>query len=195
MSEPVFFATPAELRAWFTKHHVTAKELSIGFYRRSSGQPSITWPESVDQALCFGWIDGVRHRIDGDRYRIRFTPRRRNSIWSVVNVRRVEALTRSGSMRPAGRAAFEARNVDRSGVYSFEQQKLLVLPAAFARRLKSNRKAHVYFAAQPPWYRRACTHWIVSAKKPETQAKRLATLIECSAAGRTIAPLTRRTPG
>lgn len=191
MADPLFFATPAELRRWFEKNHATAKEASIGYYKRDSGVPSITWPESVDQALCFGWIDGVRNGIDDKRYRIRFTPRKTTSIWSTINIGRVKELTKLGLMKPAGLAAFEARSEKKSGVYSFEQAEASKLPAAFAKQLKANPKASAFFEAQPPWYQRSVTHWIVSAKKDETKEKRLADLIACSAAGRTVAPFTR----
>src|SRR5258708_35999652 len=121
---PHFFATPADFRKWLAKNHSSASELLVGFYKKDSGKPSITWPESVDQALCFGWIDGVRRRIDDVSYSIRFTPRKPRSVWSAVNIKRVEELSRQGLMRPAGVKAFEARQEERSGIYSFEQQNI-----------------------------------------------------------------------
>ena len=127
--EPTFFATPEDFRAWLEAHHDTATELLVGFHKKGSGRPSITWPESVDQALCFGWIDGVRRRIDDDSYSIRFTPRKQRSNWSVVNVRRVGELTELGLMRPAGLAAFERRSDDRTAIYAYEQRKAAKLDA------------------------------------------------------------------
>jgi uncharacterized protein YdeI (YjbR/CyaY-like superfamily) len=189
--QPTFFATPDDWRAWLARHHATTPELWVGFYKKGTGRPSITWPESVDQALCFGWIDGLRRRLDEDRYVIRFTPRRTRSIWSSVNLARVKELTRLGLMHPAGLAAHAARDPARSSLYSFEQRTAAKLPAAFARRLKANRRAWTWFQAQPPWYRRTAIWWIVSAKKEETRERRLATLIEDSAAGRPIKSLAR----
>lgn len=163
----------------------------MGFHKRGSGRPSITWPESVDEALCYGWIDGVRKRLDETRYVIRFTPRRKGSVWSSVNLARVRELTRAGLMRPAGLAAHEGRTAAKSGIYSYEQRKTAKLPAVMERRLRGNRKAWTFFKQQAPWYRRVATWWIVSAKREATRERRLAALIEDSAAGRTIKPLTR----
>jgi uncharacterized protein YdeI (YjbR/CyaY-like superfamily) len=145
----------------------------------------------VDQALCFGWIDGVRKRLDETSYVIRFTPRRKGSVWSTVNLARVQELTRLGLMRPAGLAAHEARMAARSGLYSYEQRKSATLPETMRRRLKRNRKAWAFFKQQSAWYRQAAGWWIVSGKKPETRERRLAALIKDSAVGRTIKPLTR----
>lgn len=189
--EPKFFATPAEWRAWLEKHHNREQELLVGFYKRGSGKPSITWPESVDAALCFGWIDGVRHRIDDVSYSIRFTPRKPRSIWSTVNTRRAAELISQGLMHPSGLKAFEARDEKRSGVYSFERQHIAFDPAQ-EKQFRANKDAWNFFKAKPPWYRRAATAWVVSAKRPETRSKRLAILIKDSEQRRTIAPLTRR---
>jgi len=189
--KPTFFATPAEFRAWFERHHATSRELLVGFYKRGSGKPSITWPESVDQALCFGWIDGVRRSIDETSYTIRFTPRKASSNWSTINVNRVKELTASGLMRPAGLEAFRRRSEKKSGVYSYEQRAAAKLSRADQGRLKANKKAWAFFQDQPPWYRRTAAYWIISAKKEETRQKRLETLIADSASGRTIGPLTR----
>lgn len=189
--KPTFFATPAELRAWFEKHHDTAKELWVGFYKKGSGRSGITWPESVDEALCFGWIDGVRKSIDDSSYTNRFTPRTRRSNWSAVNIGRVEELKRAGRMRPAGLAAFERRSEDRSGVYSYEQRHKAKLDRAQEKRFRENRKAWDFFKAQPGWYRTTAIWWVVSAKKEETRLRRLATLIEDSAHGRMIRQLRR----
>ena len=189
--EPQFFETPSEFRAWLEEHHEGANELWVGFYKKGSGRPSITWPESVDEALCFGWIDGLRRSIDDERYVIRFTPRKSRSTWSLVNIRRVEELSRLGRMRPAGLRAFEARREKASGTYSYEQRYAATLDPDGEKRFRANRRAWDFFQAQSPSYRRAATWWVVSAKKEETRRKRLATLIEDSAAGRTVKPLTR----
>jgi len=189
--KPRFFRTPSEFRAWLEKHHEGTPELLVGFYKKASGKPSITWPEAVDQALCFGWIDGVRKGIDDVSYTIRFTPRRPRSVWSSVNVKRAGELTELGLMRPAGLAAFDQRAPDRSGIYSYEQRKDARLDRADQRRFRTNQKAWAFFEAQPAWYRRTAIWWVVSAKREETRAKRLATLIEDSEHKRTIRQLTR----
>lgn len=190
--EPTYFATPDAFRAWLEANHAKETELLVGFYKTATGRPSITWPESVDEALCFGWIDGVRRSLGTDAYSIRFTPRRPTSIWSAVNVAKVAMLTKQGRMQPAGLRAFEARKAARTGVYSFERKEAAQLAPAEERALRGNRKAAAFFDAQPPWYRRAALHWVVSAKRDETRARRLQQLIADSAAGRTIPPLTRR---
>ena len=189
---PVFFTTPEEFRAWLDEHHARAAEVWVGFYKVGSGRPSITWPEAVDQALCFGWIDGVRKGIDADSYANRFTPRRARSIWSAVNIKRAQELIDAGLMRPSGLEAFEKRSEARSGVYSHEQRDGVTLGDDFERRFRANEAAWDFFQAQPAWYRKAAIWWVVSAKKDETKRKRLATLIEDSAHGRTVPPLTRR---
>jgi uncharacterized protein YdeI (YjbR/CyaY-like superfamily) len=189
--EPVFFATPAEFRAWLEENHATLRELRVGYYKVASGEPSLTWPESVDQALCFGWIDGVRHRLSDEAYAIRFTPRKPTSIWSAINVARVAELTKGGLMRPAGMRAFAARTAERTGIYSFERNEAAKLSKAQEKLLRDNRKAAAFFDAQPPWYRRTATHWVISAKQEGTRARRLAQLIEDSAAGRAIRSLRR----
>jgi uncharacterized protein YdeI (YjbR/CyaY-like superfamily) len=193
--EPVYFATPAELRAWFEQHHETVDELIVGYLKRATGRPSITWSESVDQALCFGWIDGIRRRVDDERYQIRFTPRRPGSIWSAVNIAKVAELTERGLMRPAGLRAFESRRDDRSAIYTYEQRQTAKLDPAQLDRLRANPQAWAWFSAQPPWYRRAATHWVVSAKREQTRDSRLTKLIEASMAGRTVPPLSRPTGG
>jgi uncharacterized protein YdeI (YjbR/CyaY-like superfamily) len=189
---PTFFETPEQFRAWLEEHHENESELLVGFYRKGSGRPSITWPESVDEALCFGWIDGIRRGIDQDSYSIRFTPRKPTSNWSSVNIARVGELEKEGRMRPAGRAAFERRSAARSGIYSYEQRQAATLDADQQREFESeNADAWAFFSSQPPGYRRTAIHWVVNAKRPETRAKRLATLIEDSAAGRRLRHLTR----
>jgi uncharacterized protein YdeI (YjbR/CyaY-like superfamily) len=193
--EPTFFATPDEFRAWLEEHHATETELLVGFHKKGSGRASITWPESVDQALCFGWIDGVRRRIDDGSYSIRFTPRKQRSTWSAINVKRVAELTELGLMRPAGLAAFERRSDDRTGIYAHERRKAAKLEPAMEKRFKQDKRAWAWFEAQPPSYRRTAAHWVISAKKPETRERRLERLIADSGAGRTVPPLTRPTPG
>ncbi|HVE78212.1 MAG TPA: YdeI/OmpD-associated family protein [Gemmatimonadaceae bacterium] len=181
-----FFADPAAWRRWLERHHATDTELWVGFYKKATGRPSITWPESVDGALCFGWIDGVRKSIDESSYRIRFTPRRPRSIWSAVNLRRVQALIEAGLVAPAGMRAFEARDPKRSGLYSFEQRKEAALAPADEARFRANAGAWKFFQARPPGYRRMATWWVVSAKREATRQRRLAALIEDSARGRAI---------
>ena len=183
--KPRYFKTPADFRAWLEKHHSSAAELLVGFYKRDSRKPSITWPESVDEALCFGWIDGIRRRIDDERYSIRFTPRRRGSIWSVVNTKRFAALSRGGRIADAGRAAFEGRDPERTKLYSFERETA-TLPAEYERQLRANAKAAAYFAAAPPHYRKLAAHWVTAAKHEETRQRRLAELIDSSAKGEKI---------
>jgi uncharacterized protein YdeI (YjbR/CyaY-like superfamily) len=189
--EPTFFAAPSALRAWLEEHHDRAREVWVGFYKKGSGKPSITWPEAVDEALCFGWIDGVRKGIDDVSYTIRFTPRKARSIWSAVNVKRAEELTRLGLMRPAGLGAFEARAAEKSGIYAYEQRDAAELGEEYERRIRDNRAARDFFQAQAASYRRTAIWWVISAKREETRLKRLATLIDDSAHGRTIRPLTR----
>ena len=182
---PKFFKTPSAFHKWLAANHATSKELWVGFYKKGSGKPSITWPESVDEALCFGWIDGVRKRIDEQSYMIRFSPRRSNSIWSAVNIRNVEKLIKEKRMQPAGLKAFAARREYRSGIYSYEQRSPeLVEP--YAGKLRRNKTAWKFFQAQPPSYRRMMNWFIVSAKQEETRLKRLDKLIEASAEGRRL---------
>jgi uncharacterized protein YdeI (YjbR/CyaY-like superfamily) len=191
LTDPTFFPSAAEWRAWLEQNHGQTQELWVGFYKRGSGKPSITWPESVDEALCFGWIDGVRKGIDESSYVIRFTPRRSRSIWSAVNIKRAKELIASGRMQPAGLRAFEERRDERSAVYSYEQRHGAALDGSYEQQLRANEAAWRFFQAQPPSYQRAAVWWIVSAKQEKTRLKRLATLIEDSANGRTVGPLTR----
>jgi uncharacterized protein YdeI (YjbR/CyaY-like superfamily) len=189
VSEPIFFTSPGEFRAWLEANHDRRDELIVGFYKKASGKPSMTWPEAVDQALCFGWIDGVRRSHGDDAYTNRFTPRRRGSNWSAINIKRVGELIEAGQMTPAGMKAFEARTEAR---YSYEQERAAAaLDAGQEREFRANPAAWEWFEARPPGYRRSAIHWVVSAKRPETRARRLATLIEDSAAGRAIGPLRR----
>ena len=189
--EPIFFETPASFRAWLEEHHAAETELLVGFHKKGSGRPSLTWPESVDQALCFGWIDGVRRGIDEHSYTIRFTPRKARSTWSSVNIKRAKELVEEGLMRPAGLAAFQRRSDERSGIYAYEQREQAKLDPAAEKEFRADRKAWAFFSEQAPSYRRTATYWVISAKKEETRRKRLRTLIEDSAAGRTLAHLTR----
>lgn len=193
MVEAKFFPTPAAFRAWFEENHEMAKELVVGFHKKASGKKSITWPESVDEALCFGWIDGIRHSLGDHAYTIRFTPRKPTGNWSAINLARVAELTKLGPMRPAGLRAFEARKPQKTGIYAFERNKAATLTKAQEKRLRANRKAAAFFDAQPPWYRRTVIHWVISAKREETRERRLSILIRDSAAGRTVPPLTRPT--
>lgn len=181
--KPTFFAKPAQFRAWLAKHHKTAGELLVGFYKKDSGKPSITWPESVDQALCVGWIDGVRRRVDEEAYTIRFTPRRQGSIWSAVNIKRVRELSEAGLMRPAGLAAFEKRDEKKSAIYSYEQRNTTEFDPAYEKKYRANKKAWAFFAAQPPWYQRVVRYRVMSAKNEETRLRRLEDFIGRSAKG------------
>ena len=189
---PTFFETPVEFRAWLAAHHQTARELWVGFYKKGSGRPGITWPESVDEALCFGWIDGVRKSIDEASYMIRFTPRAARSTWSAVNIRRVAELTAQGRMELAGLQAFEKRTESKSRIYAYEQGKEAGLDEASEREFCRHPKAWKFFQAQPPWYRRTASWWVMSAKKDETRQKRLATLIADSEGRRSIRQLNRK---
>jgi uncharacterized protein YdeI (YjbR/CyaY-like superfamily) len=189
--KPVFFATAEELGAWLEEHHETAAELWVGFYKKGSGRPSVTWPESVEQALRFGWIDGVRRSLGDDSYANRFTPRRPTSNWSAINVAKVEELKARGLMAPAGLRAYEARTPERTGVYSFERADAAVLPPEFERRLRANAAASEWFEARPAGYRKSAIHWVTSAKREDTRMRRLQQLIDCSAEGRAVPPLTR----
>jgi len=183
--KPEFFRTPADFRSWLEKNHATTAELWVGFYKKDSGKPSITWPESVDQALCFGWIDGIRQRVDGISYQIRFTPRRRGSIWSAINIKRAKGLVRQKQMRPAGLTAFAARIENKSGIYSYEQRST-ELSQPYANLLKKNKAAWNFFEKQPPSYRKMVGWWIISAKKEETRMARLAKLISESTKGKRL---------
>lgn len=187
--KPTFFETPDDFRRWLERNHDKATELLVGFYKRGSGRPSITWPESVDQALCFGWIDGVRKRIDDVSYTIRFTPRKKSSNWSAINIRRVGELTKLGLMQPSGLRAFEQRTAAKSAIYEYENAPKQ-LPPADEKKFRANRKAWAYFTSQAPSYQRVAIHWVVSAKREETRARRLALLIEDSANGRRLAAYT-----
>jgi len=190
VSEPIFFASAAEWRAWLEAHHATETEVWVGMWRKALGK-GMTWPEAVDEALCFGWIDGVAKRVDDERRMQRFTPRKATSNWSLVNVGKVEALRAAGKMQPAGEAAFARRRTDKTGVYSFEQRDQAAFTPEQLAQFEADPAAWAYWQARSPSYRRTATWWVVSAKREETRARRLATLIADSAAGVDIKPLRR----
>ena len=190
--DPIFFETPAAFRRWLRAHHADTTELLVGFHKTGSGKPSLTWPEAVDEALCFGWIDGVRKGLDATSYVNRFTPRRPRSNWSARNIARVEELTRLGRMQPAGVEAFARRSDDRSRVYTYEQGEPSRLARDYERRFRTDRKAWEHFQSQAPWFRRASVGWVMSAKREETRLRRLAKLIDDSKNGNPIPPLARR---
>ena len=183
-----FFATPEELRDWFDANHETAVELWLGYYRKSTGRPSVDWSQAVDEALCVGWIDGVRRSVDDTSHVQRFTPRRKGSTWSAINVAKVASLTKAGRMRPAGLAAFEARTAANTAIYSYERAAAAFSPDEEAR-LRADPAAWADWEARPPSYRRAVTHWVTSAKGAATRERRLAALIADSAAGRKVGPM------
>ena len=189
--EPIYFPSAAAFRDWLEVHHETEKEVLVGFYKKGTGRPTMTWSESVDEALCFGWIDGVRRSVDEERYTIRFTPRKPGSVWSKVNVAKAEELIRQGRMRPAGLKAFENRKDERSGIYSFEQDSPPALTEEMLSRLRADERAWRFWESQPPSYRKAATWWVVSAKREETRLRRFETLLADSAAGRKIGPMRR----
>ena len=191
--KPRFFSTPADLKTWFEKNHESEAELLVGYYKKGSGKRSVTWPESVDEALCVGWIDGIRKSLDEERYTIRFTPRKPRSIWSTINVARARALEKEGRLKPAGRKAFAAREENRSGIYSYEQRRDR-LGEPYGSLLRENAAASKFFEEQPQSYRRAAVWWVVSAKKEETRKIRLGRLIAHSARGRRIPQFTRLVP-
>jgi uncharacterized protein YdeI (YjbR/CyaY-like superfamily) len=185
----VYFSSPDEYRDWLEKNHALEMELWLGFYKTSSKRRGITYSQALDEALCFGWIDGVRYSVDAESYKIRFTPRKPKSIWSRVNVRRVEALKTAKKMAEAGLKAFKAREKHRTGIYAFEQKRP-GLSAKYKKLLRANKRAWEFFAKQAPWYQRTAGYWVSSAKQEETRARRLAKLMEVSAAGRRLDQLT-----
>jgi uncharacterized protein YdeI (YjbR/CyaY-like superfamily) len=184
MAEPVYFTSEAEFRQWLQDNHSSADELLVGFWKKASGKPSIDWPQARDQALCFGWIDGIRKSLGEDAYTIRFTPRRRGSIWSKVNGDRFEALKDAGLLTPAGQRAYD-ENKHRTGVYSYEKP-LASLAADEEKLLRENREAWSDWEKRPPGYRKTVLGWIAAAKRPETRAKRLRELIKFSSIGKRL---------
>ena len=186
--KPIFFTSPKEFRKWLVKHHRSETELYVGFYKKHTGKPSMTWSESVDQALCFGWIDGIRKGIDEESYCNRFTPRKAKSNWSAVNIRKIEELTKLGLMQPAGLAAFSLREEKRSEIYTYER-KAHELSPEFLKKFKANKKAWTYFQEMAPWYKKHAIDWVMRAVREETSLRRLTTLIKDSEEGRKIRPL------
>ncbi len=184
-----FFKTQDAFRKWLEKNHNKKDELWLGYYKKSSGKESITYKQAVDEALCFGWIDGIVKGIDEEKYCQRYTPRRLKSIWSAVNIKKIAELTKAGRMHEAGLKAFNNRDLKQAGLYSFEQKEI-IMPAAFLKKLKSNKSAWRYFSNMPTGYQKTATWWVISAKQEETKLRRLETLIKDSDAGRKIAPLT-----
>lgn len=181
--EPTFFEKQEQFRAWLEQNHAKETELLVGFYKTSSGRPSMTWPQSVDQALCFGWIDGVRKSRDAESYTVRFTPRKATSIWSAVNIKKVEELTAKGLMEPAGLAAYEKREEKRSMVYAYESETKKLL-TAYEEQFKAESAAWNFFQSQAPWYIKLSVHRVMSAKQEKTQQSRLQALIAASKAGK-----------
>jgi uncharacterized protein YdeI (YjbR/CyaY-like superfamily) len=192
--DAIFFTSPDELRNWFDANHETATELWLGSYKKATGRPTVSWSESVDEALCVGWIDSVRYSLDTERSAQRFTPRRKGSNWSAVNVAKITELRAAGRMRPAGEAAFALRRDDRTAIYSFEQAHDPSLAADDEARFRANEAAWAWFSAKAPSFRKQALHWVISAKRPETRERRLATLIEASAAGQPIPHMVPRRP-
>lgn len=179
--QPIYFSHPSEFRKWLELNHQKETGLLVGYYKTGSGKPSITWSESVDEALCFGWIDGVRQSIDEARYQIRFTPRKPNSIWSLVNCRKVEALIAQGRMHPAGLASYEKRKEAKSGIYAYEKEEV-AFSKEIEKQFKANKKAWAYFQTLAPSYRKPSTNWVMSARQENTRMKRLLQLIaDCEA--------------
>jgi uncharacterized protein YdeI (YjbR/CyaY-like superfamily) len=188
-----FFRSPSNFRKWLQKYHNLAEELWVGFYKKGSAKPSITWPESVDEALCFGWIDGIRKSVDDVSYAIRFSPRKPDSIWSAVNIKHAQALIEQGRMQAAGLKAFQARKENKVGIYSYEQRRDQ-LQEPYNSMLKKNKAAWDFFQVQPPSYRKAAGWWVISAKREETRRMRLEKLMEDSACGKKISQMTVKKP-
>jgi uncharacterized protein YdeI (YjbR/CyaY-like superfamily) len=187
--KPLFFPTPTSWRKWLEENHDKETELLVGFYKTKSGKPSITWPQSVEEALCFGWIDGVRKGIDEESYTIRFTPRKAKSIWSAININLAEKLIKEGRMQPAGLKVYQARSAEKSKIYSYEraEQKL---PEDWEKEFKANKKAWEYFSQKAPGYRKTATHVVLNPKQESTRRSRFELLVKCSEEGTTIPSLT-----
>jgi uncharacterized protein YdeI (YjbR/CyaY-like superfamily) len=183
--KPRFFSTPLEFRTWLEKNHQKKTELLVGFYKVGSGKPSITWPQSVDQALCFGWIDGVRRSIDDESYTIRFTPRKPNSIWSAINIKKVAELTKAGLMKEAGKKAFSFKKDHLTKIYSHEKEPA-VLDKIYETQFRKNKIAWKYFSTQAPSYQKVMRHWIMSAKQEKTRLNRLEKVIKASEDGKRL---------
>ena len=183
--KPTFFADQSDFRKWLEKNHKKKTELLVGFYKVGSGKPSMSWSQSVDQALCFGWIDGIRKSIDENSYSIRFTPRKAGSIWSAINIKKVNELKRKGLMRPAGIASFEKRKENKSRIYSYEKEPVKLLPS-YEKKFKASKKAWAFFASLSPSYKKLGVHWVMDAKQEKTQMSRLEKLIKESESGRKL---------
>jgi uncharacterized protein YdeI (YjbR/CyaY-like superfamily) len=194
VSDPIYFAGPEEFRAWLEAHHETETEVFVGYYKKHTGKPSLVWSQAVDEALCFGWIDGRVNSVDDERHIQRFTPRKPTSNWSAVNIAKVATLRAEGRMRPAGEAAFARRRPERSGVYSYEQRHEAKLEPDQQARFEADAAAWAWFQAAPKSYRTMAIWWVVSAKRSETRERRLDTLIADSAAGRRLKQLTPAKP-
>lgn len=192
-TKPIYFASPAEFRAWLAEHHERASEVFVGYYKRATGKPTMTWQESVAEALCYGWIDGIRRSIDDERYMNRFTPRRPTSNWSAVNIKAMQELIASGRAAPAGLRAFEQRREERSGIYAYENRKNAQLSTEDEATFRRNRKAWRYFERCAPSYRHTAIWHVVTAKRPDTRARRLASLIESCEQERPIGVMARPT--
>lgn len=188
--DAIYFASSDEFRAWLAEHHEREREVLVGFYKKHTGRPTMTWPQSVDEALCYGWIDGVRRSAGEEAYTIRFTPRKAKSTWSAVNLKRVPELIAEGRMQPAGLKAYEAREASNSRIYAYEQADATAFDAAMEERFRANAAAWEFFQAQPPGYRRTSTHWVMTAKQEATRLRRLEQLIADSASGRRLDQLT-----
>jgi Uncharacterized protein conserved in bacteria len=186
--KPVFFASSSEFRRWLETNHASAPELWVGFWKAHTAKGGLTYEQAVEESLCFGWIDGLVRRHDESAYMQRFTPRRPKSIWSAINVKKVEALRKAGRMAPAGLEAFAARDPKRSSVYSFENREV-ILDSAYEKRFRARKKAWAFFEKQPPGYRRLAAHWVMSAKREETRERRLAQLVADSALGTRVASI------
>jgi uncharacterized protein YdeI (YjbR/CyaY-like superfamily) len=183
--KPTYFPTPADFRTWLTENHAHHTELFVGFHKKASNKPSITYPEAVDQALCFGWIDGVRKSVSSTSYIVRFTPRKPKSYWSKINTKRANELIQQGLMQPPGAKVFAARDQATTKRYSFEREAAQLTPA-YAKQFRSNAKAWTFFRSQAPYYQRVATFWVVSAKQEATRQRRLQTLIATSAQSRRL---------
>ena len=188
---PIFFDSPASFRRWLEENHATSQELYVGYHKKHTGKPSLTWPESVDEALCYGWIDGIRRSWDGEGYIIRFTPRRKTSIWSAINLKKMKQLIKEGRMTAAGLAVYQARKPEKTNKYSFEQRETAKLPPSLEKQFRANKKAWAFFEAQPPGYRRVISFYVVSAKQEATRQRRLERLIRDSAAGKRVGQFER----
>jgi uncharacterized protein YdeI (YjbR/CyaY-like superfamily) len=192
MIQPTFFEQPSAFRKWLAQNHATQKELWVGYYKKHTKKLTMTWSESVDQALCYGWIDGIRKKIDEEAYMIRFTPRKPTSFWSAVNIKKIEELTQKGLMQPSGIAAWERRKDSKSKVYSYEQDKISILKPEYLNQIKANKKAFTFFENLAPGYKKHTIWWVMSAKREATQIKRLTILIESAEQGLKIPHLRKK---